>query len=340
MKKIITLFFVAVISVVNAQDKTSKETSKWTGNRPDGHAPTSVMADHTHGKGEVMFSYRYMNMNMEGLKRGDSDVPFSNALEAYMVTPTRMQMEMQMLGAMYAPSDRVTLLAMVNYISLEMDHVTRMGGEFTTESSGFGDTKVGALYKLFNRNRQSLHAKLVASLPTGSIDELDQTPASAPNEVILPYPMQIGSGTLDFEMGGTYLWQLQDVSGGSQLNLVLRTGENDNSYRLGNRYDLNNWIAYKASPWLSFSARIQGLLIAGIEGENPLLNPMMVTTADTQNSGGTFVNGGLGFNFYVPHGELKNIRFGLEWAMPLYQDVNGVQLKTQETISGGIQYSF
>ena len=29
---------------------------------PDSHAPISVMADHTHKKNEMMFSYRFMNM--------------------------------------------------------------------------------------------------------------------------------------------------------------------------------------------------------------------------------------------------------------------------------------
>ena len=34
------------------------------GFRPDSHAPIGVMSDHTHEAGEMMFSYRYMFMNM------------------------------------------------------------------------------------------------------------------------------------------------------------------------------------------------------------------------------------------------------------------------------------
>lgn len=42
------------------------QDNQWTSSRPDGHAPISVMGDHYHKKGELMFSYRFMPMWMEG----------------------------------------------------------------------------------------------------------------------------------------------------------------------------------------------------------------------------------------------------------------------------------
>lgn len=342
MKKYILPLLLVVTTVLCAQNEETVE-QKWKGNRPDGHAPISVMGDHVHGKGEFMISYRYMNMDMEDIRRGTDDVSFESVLVSnggeYMVTPTRMPMNMHMIGLMYAPTDRLTLSLMGSVIDQEMDHITAMGGSFRTESGGFGDTQLAGLYKFFNKKSQLLHGKLGVSIPTGSIDESDVIPASAPNEVILPYPMQIGSGTWDVLTGITYLWQAGRISGGNQLDGVLRLGENDNEYRLGNRYSLDNWIAYKATDWISFSARIEGLLVDEIEGANPLLNPLMVITADTRNSGGTYVNGGLGFNLYVPKGSFKNLRLGFEIATPLVQDLNGVQLKINETITVGVQYA-
>jgi len=325
------------------QKNTEVESNLWTSSRPDGHAPISIMGDHTHNKGEVMFSYRYMYMNMGDLKSGSDDIAFQDALipngGAYMVTPTEMPMNMHMLGAMYAISDKTTLMTMINYISSEMDHLTAAGGNFTTESAGFGDIKVGALHKFFNRNKQQLHGELGLSLPTGTIENTDVTPASSPNETILPYPMQIGSGTFDGTIGLTYLGQASAVSWGSQLKGVLRFGENSNDYRLGNKYSLNNWFAVKASSWLSFSLKTEGVVIDEISGANPDLNPNMVTTADTENSGGTLLNAGLGFNTYVSKGAFKNTRFGFEITVPMYQKLNGIQLKQKEVLTFGIQYS-
>lgn len=81
---------------------------KWSAGRPDGHAPISVMGDHMHGKGEWMFSYRHMSMNTEDLKQGNDDASIEDALADYMVKPTKMPMNIHMLGAMYAPSDKIT----------------------------------------------------------------------------------------------------------------------------------------------------------------------------------------------------------------------------------------
>lgn len=58
---------------------------------------------------------------------------------------------------------------------------------------------------------------------------------------------------------------------------------------------------------------------------------MMVITADNNNSV-------IGINTYISKGTLKNLRF--EFGYPLYQDLNGIQLKTKETLTLGTQYSF
>ena len=277
-----------------AQEITTNDLQKWSAGRPDGHAPIPVMGDHMHGKGEWMFSYRYMYMNMEDLKQGSDDATFEDALAQTMVTPTEMPMNMHMLGAMYAPSDNLTLMVMFNYLSMEMDHITRMGGTFITEASGFGDIQLSSLFRFFNKNRQTMHGQVGVSIPTGSITESDVTLASAPNEVELPYPMQVGSGTFDANLAVTYLGQAEKISWGGQLRAILRFGENDREFRYGNRQSLNGWFAYKATDWLSFSTRLEALVVGQIDGEDPNLNPMMVITADTANSGGNFLNGGLG----------------------------------------------
>lgn len=337
-------YFLAILTMatiaIYAQEPNTIINEKWTAGRPDGHAPISVMGDHMHGKGEWMFSYRYMYMNMEGLKQEGNDASFDDALADYMVTPTKMPMNMHMLGSMYAPSDKLTLMAMINILSMEMDHVTRMGGTFTTEVSGFGDVSLSALYKFFSKNRSTMHGQFGISIPTGSVTESDVTPASAPNESILPYPMQLGSGTFDTNLALTYLCQGSILSYGSQLRGVFRFGENERDFRYGNRYGLNSWLAAKATDWLSFSVRLEGLTVGEINGADPNLNPMMVLTADTENSGGTYLNSGIGFNMYAPNGALKNIRFGFEFAAPLYQDLNGIQLKNKDTLTAGLQYSF
>jgi hypothetical protein len=151
--------------------------------------------------------------------------------------------------------------------------------------------------------------------------------------------MQIGSGTFDTNVGITYLGQKKVYSWGSQVKSTFRFGENANDYALGNTYTFNNWFAIKATNWLSFSARIEGIIVDKIRGINTNLKPMMVTTANISNSGGKFVNKAFGCNLYAPNGKLKNLRFGLEYSAPFYQKPKGIQLKLKETITVGLQYA-
>ena len=102
------------------------------------HAPIGVMGDHRHAKGEWMVSYRYMHMDMAGAQIGTNDVDadtiattipnrfFGNPGQppTLRIVPTEMRMGMHMAGMMYGLNDTITLMAMVNYVTKEMDHIT------------------------------------------------------------------------------------------------------------------------------------------------------------------------------------------------------------------------
>lgn len=317
----------------------SNDSNTWSAGRPDGHVPISVMGDHMHSKGEWMVSYRYMKMNMNDLREGLSDTSTDKVLADYMVTPIKMPMGMHMLGVMYAPSNRLTLTAMLHTVALKMDHLTHMGESFTTKSSGLGDLKVSGMYRFFNQKHQVMHGRLGFSIPVGSVNEKDVTPASAPKETVLPYPMQLGSGTLDADLALTYLLQGQLFSYGAQLSSTLRVGENSREYSYGNEFQITCWAGMKLTDWLGASAKIEQVFIGGIKGEDPHLNPMMVPTADIENSGGNLLHSGLGFNLYAPSGDLTNLRLGIEYGFPLHQRPNGIQLKRKQTLTLGLQYS-
>lgn len=314
------------------------DSNLWTSGRPDGHAPIGVMADHTHGAGEFMFSYRYMYMNMDGNRSGTDSLSDAEVLGQFPITPQRMTMQMHMFGLMYAPTNELTLMAMASYVSKEMDHITRRGVRFTTNSGGFGDTKLMGLYRVLNRDRQRIHLNLGFSLPTGSIDERDNTPAG--QNVILPYPMQIGSGTFDLLAGATYLGQAEQWSWGAQAMTALPLGENSNGYRLGNQFNLTGWGAYEVSDWLSASVQLNGKTWGDIQGADSRLNPMMIPTADPNRRGGTRLDLGFGLNLYAPSGNLKGARLGLEFALPIYQSLTGPQLETDWQLTLGVQAAF
>ncbi|MDA7949372.1 MAG: transporter [Hyphomicrobiaceae bacterium] len=211
--------------------------------RADGHGPIGVMGDHRHHTGELMLSYRFMRMWMEGNRIGDDDVSpetivttvpnpfFGNPGQppTLRVVPKDMSMDMHMFGAMYGVNDRVTLMGMVPYIEKKMDHITFQGGAgttrlgtFETSSDGIGDVSLTALIGLYDEKTpdRETHVNLVLGLsaPTGSITE--RGTVLAPNNtrpnVRLPYAMQLGSGTWDLLPGVTATKRVRNLSLGGQ----------------------------------------------------------------------------------------------------------------------------
>lgn len=338
----IAIFSIATLSAfAQHEHHNMDETSNlWTSERVDASAPISIMGDHTHHKGGLMFTYRYMTMDMQQLRQGTEDATNMNAFTDYMVAPQNMTMNMHMLGAMYAPSDKLTLMVMANYIENDMNLQMMSGVDFSTASSGLGDVILSGLYNLFNKNRKTLHAEVGVTIPTGSIEEKDVTPMSSGADVQLPYPMQTGTGAFGSTLGLTYLAQSDKFSWGHQLKAQINYKDNDQDYKFGNQYKFNNWFSAKAGNNLAVSLRLEGVLVDEIDGASSLLNPMMVTTADTANSGGTYLNSGFGLNYLVTNGSLKGLRFASEISTPLYQDLNGIQLKQNYNLTFGLQYAF
>lgn len=325
--------------------------------RPDAHAPIGVMGDHTHHQGEWMLSYRAMEMTMDGNRSGHSRVSQQDVYNAgFLVAPLNMDMTMHMFGAMYAPSDNLTLMAMIPVTSLTMDHQVRpnppamMAGianrKFTTEASGLGDIKIGGLYNLMKGNGSNLIANFTLSIPTGSIDERDVL--AMPNNVMqMPYPMQLGSGTYDLIPGITYT-QLQDAfSWGAQAKATIRLSDNDNGYTLGDRFALTSWIAKPISENMSLSARLSHDNWQDIDGQDNQLNPMLINggmggvgavpTVRTDLRAGKRTDLGLGVNFVFKGNSVSNHRIALEIARPVAQDLDGPQLETDQVITLGYQ---
>ena len=335
-----------LVALALAVARPAQAQYEWTSSRPDGHAPIGVMGDHTHETGEFMLSYRFMRMSMQGSRDGtdpvdDTDIVAATGPYGYMVTPVEMPMTMHMAGIMFAPSDVVTLMAMGSYRSLSMGHVMRNGNHFTTESHGLGDASLSALIGLQRRGPVRVHANAGISFPTGSVEQKDVTPMSGGNAVQLPYPMQLGSGTFDLLPGLTVLGMSESLSWGLQARGVVRLGENDRGWTLGNRVEGTGWIALKVAERLSLSARALYQGWGDVEGaDDPDLNPMMAPTMRRDLRAGTRLDVPVGFNFYFNDGALRGHRIAAEFQVPVYQDLNGPQLETDWTLTIGWQKSF
>lgn len=326
------------------------------------HAPIGVMGDHTHMSDEWMVSYRFKRMEMSGNRDGNNSLS-DNAIVTTVpnrffgmpgqpptlrIVPDEMTMDMHMGGIMYAPSDIVTLMVMGMYMEKEMSHTTFAGGagtvvrgQFVTRSSGWGDTSVAALVRLEKGEDHQVHANLGVSLPTGSITETGQilTPTGATPTIRLPYAMQLGSGTFDLKPGLTYSASDANWGWGAQWQSTLRLGTNDEGYSLGDRHELNGWVAYQFQPWISISGRLNARNDGKINGiDSSIMGP--VQTADPDNYGGKRLDASVGVNLAGQDGYLRGHRLALEVGLPVYENLNGPQMETDYWFTVGYQKAF
>ena len=289
-----------------------------------------------------MVGYEYLLESMDGNRDRTRGVSRRKVLERFFTSPTDGTMEMHMPMVMYTPIEDLSLMAMLPYMRKSMKHVTRDGVRFSERSEGIGDVQVRGLYTFWRsggfKHRFLLNAGL--SFPTGSINKKDFGPDRSVGQARLEYPMQLGSGTVDLLPGLTYLGETDLWSWGTEFIPTVRIGRNSHNYRLGNRYRLSGWGAWKWTEWLSLTGRMDGQIWQNIHGSDRVLDPMDEPTKDPEIQGGKRVDLLLGTNLFVPKGFLKGNRLSAEVGWPLYQFLDGRQLKTNWFVRVGWQWAF
>tara|TARA_B110000240_G_C13489671_1_gene449023 strand:- start:928 stop:1989 length:1062 start_codon:yes stop_codon:yes gene_type:complete len=309
------------------------------GGRPDSHAPIGVMGDHMHKEGEYMISYRYMNMEMEGLINGSNSVSEIGALShkrgdgtTYRIIPDSMKMDMHMLGFMYGIKDNITLMGMTNFIKKEMTNNTynMMGtskvGSFVANTSGLGDSSISALLKVTSEKINS-HINIGLSLPTGSTkEEITALMPSGTNKVIrAPYGMQLGTGTYDLLIGYSLSQKNDDISWGTQIKYKRSLNDN-NGWHFGNKLEVSSWLSYLWNEEFSSAIRFLAIDEDSIDGNDSLItgrNP----SQETANYGGRSYYLGFSLNIVGQDEQIRGHRLALEFLTPLKQDLNGLQME-------------
>ena len=319
----------------------------WDSHRVDSHAPIGVMADHTHEAGEVMLSYRWMYMSMDGHRAGNDELSTQQVFDrGFGAAALEMEMQMHMIGAMFAPTDWLTFMGMTNYVEKDMTlranpHAHGHGhghgahtGTVGHSSTGWGDPTVGALVKIFDSAGQRAHLNLMFTLPTAEVD-------GKQGGEFLPYGMQLGSGTWDFKPGITYLGQAGNLSWGAQVGGTIRLeDENDSGFAYGDGVNATPWLAYRLTDNLSASGRVNYTWQDEIEGHYNGPHGHMAPPHFQENYGGHVLEGGVGLNWYFTNGFLKGHRLAAEVLLPIYQDLNGVGMNRDYSVVVGWQVAF
>lgn len=318
----------------------------------DWHTPLGVMTDHTHRKGEWGISYTYMNMQAKGNQAGTKSLTDDAVFATYDMAPDQMTMQMHMVMVMYGLTERLTLMGMTGFASNSMSMNMLPGmvmqgmvmgpsnSTMKSSSSGLGDSRVYGTYRLLERGTHRIILSLGLNIPTGSISQVGSTVQGEGNR--LSYPMQLGSGTWDILPGISYSGRRYKLCWGLETDACIRPVPNMFGYALGNTYTGNAWLSYSLTTWISISLRAEELVTGMTNGYDPAIAVLASNdpTASTLNTGGQKTSLYLGVNLFKPSGFLNGNRILIEYGMPVYQNLNGIQMTTRGVLLAGWQYHF
>jgi hypothetical protein len=229
----------------------------------------------------------------------------------------------------------VTLSARLPFIHQETKVVARGSPRrrFETDSTGLGDLELRALVPFMRKRNESLQVEMGISVPTGTTGERDRGADGSRER--LPFPQQLGSGTVDLLPGMVYRGRWNTLSWGVAARAKFRVYENSKDYRLGHQYMISSWLAQSWTDWMSTSIRFAWQRRDNIHPiDRTLVNP----ERDPKRQAGDFLELGPGVNFAVPL--LGDPRFGVEMSWPFYQDLQGPQVERDWRVTTGLEWAF
>ncbi len=338
---------IEIIAAQSAQAYIGLCCSKCGGNMPLNIPGGGVPETH-----ELRLKLSPMYMSMDGLRNDTSSLGTDSLLTpegSYMAVPTDMDMSMLNVSAAYSFSDRLVggVMGMWKRSTMDMEFngmMKKMTGDsgFTMRSDGMGDTMVMLKYRacaddpLIPTSQISFMAGV--SIPTGSIDEKNKShPVDMRRGELLPYGMQLGSGTFDPSFAVLYQGSRSPWWWGANLSYTARLYDNRRNYHLGNetRVDLYAMyqLRYDLVAQVQLNARHQGKIRgemdeahSGDSGhmmqgnpQSPLMSPLW----DPDHYGGLELFTTLGLQWQPIPMHVIDLQVGL----PVYRRLNGPQLE-------------
>ena len=200
------------------------------------------------------------------------------------------------------------------------------GGQYSSRISGIGDVKLIGRFQGFTP-QHNFGVLFGVKLPTGSHTKTGtSSDPEAPGPVPIDRGLQPGSGTTDAILGLYYLDTLSKNWDYFAQGIVQRALNSSDRYRPGDGVNLNVGLRYMGNEYFMPQIQLNARHVMRDEGAN----------ADTVSTGGTLVY--LSPGVTVPVTQKMSLYSFVQ--VPVYQNVNGVQLTPRYTATVGARYAF
>lgn len=292
------------------------------------------------------FGYNFVNARFEEYQTGTRTLSTAQMQALFPVLPIEIIQRVHLLNIGYQISPKLFLDLQLSYVQQETYHISVVPGfdQFLIKSHGVGDTTIGLNYLLWSDDNESLYAGAALSIPTGDINKTGRTPRDATRDTLLPYTMQVGSGTFDFNPSLNYVRKMGKFEWVNHLQGTIRMGKNYHDYSLSHRAVLKTTLSYELFPFLYPSVKLLGHYWDRIHGQDDdVVLPGGIYPAPVTNPnlfGGRKVDFLLGLRIPINSGILKGQSLEVEGGLPIYQYLNGPQPGEQWRVAASWKWRF
>lgn len=200
------------------------------------------------------------------------------------------------------------------------------GGQYKSDISELGDIKLIGRYQGFSE-QHNVGLMFGIKLPTGKHDKYGtSTDPTAPEPVLIDPGLQPGTGTTDAIFGIYYVDSLSKNWDYFAQGIMQKAFNEHKDYRPGDSVNVNLGVRYLEFAGFTPQLQLNARNVERDSGDN----------ADIYSTGGTLVYLSPGVS--VPINKQASVYGFVQ--LPIYQDVNGVQLTPRYTASLGARYSF
>lgn len=317
-----SLAALMLAGIVNAPAHAQDLPSVWDGNRLDARPPAGLIGAQLMPAGDVRVQYTLGRMSFGDVRFETQTVPFLDVLDFYAGSPLERTETMHRVSLEYGFASSITLAVAAGWLSNSRDLADE---DFlvSNESSGLSDIMAGALFRVYEGDGISAHLNASVEIPTGSIEKVGQDLTG--NTRLLPYEMQMGSGSLTVVPGATAAIQNEHGTVGGQALAKVRVMDNGRDYRLGNEFHGNVWMAFNVNELLSVSTGARVRTWGSIQGEDAAMDASLEPGQDPLLSSGTAVAIPAGVNLRVPEGFLAGTEVLFEFVFPAYQSYDSLR---------------
>jgi len=230
----------------------------------------------------------------------------------------------------YSLNKRIAFTTLLTY-SNQIEKVEFQNFSSRSQGVGLGDIVFFVQYNLINSNKTALSTAVGVKAPTGRIDR-----ANEDTGLLLPPDLQPGTGALDYLFSSQYA-----RNNLFEKNLGFQTGL---TYRLTTAAErFNSQQIYKFGNEFQFFAGLSNSFYIKKSILTPQVTLRYRNTAFDQTNGIKTANTSGHWTYLSLSSSFKTksqVAFFIQASLPLYRNLDGVQLTTSYRITTSVSYAF